>query len=45
VWANGFLDWIKPDPQPTAFKSPVPKEYYQKINDQFAKGQQPKANG
>jgi NADH-quinone oxidoreductase subunit A len=39
AWVNGFLDWIKPDPQPTEFKSPVPKKYYEKINVDFANSQ------
>lgn len=26
AWVNGYLDWIKPDPKPTEYKSPVPKE-------------------
>jgi len=32
AWVNGFLDWIKPDPKPTEYRS------------HFAKGQHPKAN-
>ena len=36
AWVNGFLDWIKPDPQPTAYKSPVPKKHYEKVNEQFS---------
>lgn len=44
AWRNGFLDWIKPDPQATAYKSPVPKTYYEKINEQFAGGRKPKAD-
>jgi NADH-quinone oxidoreductase subunit A len=44
AWVNGFLDWIKPDPTPTEYKSPVPKKYYDKVNEHFAKGQHPKAN-
>jgi NADH-quinone oxidoreductase subunit A len=36
AWVNGFLDWIKPKPQPTAFTSPVPKDFYNKINKQFS---------
>jgi NADH-quinone oxidoreductase subunit A len=36
AWVNGFLDWIKPEPSPTEFKSPVPNELYKKINDQYA---------
>ena len=35
AWVNGYLDWIKPDPQPTAFKSPVPKTLYDKINEKY----------
>ncbi|MBA4145778.1 MAG: NADH-quinone oxidoreductase subunit A, partial [Cytophaga sp.] len=26
AWSNGHLDWVKPDPQPTDFKSPVPTD-------------------
>jgi NADH-quinone oxidoreductase subunit A len=44
AWRNGFLDWIKPDPQPTEYKSPVPKTYYEKINEQFADGRKPKSD-
>jgi NADH-quinone oxidoreductase subunit A len=36
AWVHGYLDWIKPDPKPTPHDSPVPKEYYQKINQQYA---------
>lgn len=36
AWVNDYLDWIKPDPQPTNYKSPVPKAYYEKINQRFA---------
>lgn len=39
AWVNGYLDWIKPDPKPTEYKSPVPKEMYQKINVQYGKDQ------
>jgi len=35
AWANGFLDWVKPEPKPTEFHSPVPKELYDKINEQY----------
>ncbi|HEY3403187.1 MAG TPA: NADH-quinone oxidoreductase subunit A [Ohtaekwangia sp.] len=37
AWVNGYLDWVKPDPRPTVYKSPVPKELYQKINEQYEK--------
>ncbi len=35
AWANGFLDWIKPSPEPTEYTSPVPKNLYDKINSQY----------
>ena len=39
AWVNGFLDWVKPDPRPTEYKSPVPKEFYDQINQRYAKKQ------
>jgi NADH-quinone oxidoreductase subunit A len=41
AWAKGFLDWIKPEPQPTPYKSPVPQLYYEKINETYADGKRP----
>lgn len=38
AWVNGFLDWIKPDPQPTKHESPVPRSHYDAVNQKFAKG-------
>ncbi len=35
AWVNGFLDWIKPSPNPTQYKSPVPKTHYDEINRKF----------
>jgi NADH-quinone oxidoreductase subunit A len=35
AWVHGYLDWIKPDPQPTPHISPVPKHLYEKINQQY----------
>ncbi len=32
AWVNGHLDWVKPDPKPTEYKSPVPKELYEQFN-------------
>ena len=43
AWVKGHLDWIKADPKTEEHSSPVPKEYYQKINQQYA--QKPKASG
>ena len=37
AWVNGHLDWIKPEPSPTQMKSPVPKELYRKINEEYAR--------
>lgn len=35
AWVNELLDWVKPDPKPTAYSSPVPKSLYEKINERF----------
>lgn len=35
AWKNGHLDWIKPNPRVTDFKSPVPSEFYKKINERY----------
>lgn len=35
AWVKGHLDWVKPDPKPTSFSSPVPKEHYQAINEKY----------
>ncbi|MBA4055065.1 MAG: NADH-quinone oxidoreductase subunit A, partial [Marivirga sp.] len=35
AWVNGYLDWVKPNPSPTAFKSKVPKELYDTINEKY----------
>jgi len=37
AWANGYLDWIRPKPDVTEFKSPVPGEMYKKINERYDK--------
>lgn len=36
AWKNGHLDWIKSKQEVTNFKSPVPRELYKKINEQYA---------
>ena len=41
AWANGHLDWIKPDPKPTEFSSPVPKDSYHAINEKYKNSRQP----
>jgi NADH-quinone oxidoreductase subunit A len=35
AWINGFLDWVKPDPKPTGFKSPVPRRMYDALNEKY----------
>jgi NADH-quinone oxidoreductase subunit A len=35
AWVNGHLDWIKPEPSPTGYKSPVPKKLYENINQKY----------
>jgi NADH-quinone oxidoreductase subunit A len=35
AWVNGYLDWVKPNPSPTEFKSKVPKELYATINEKY----------
>jgi NADH-quinone oxidoreductase subunit A len=37
AWVNGYLDWVKPEPGTTDYKSPVPKELYDKINERYSK--------
>lgn len=45
AWANGHLDWIKPEPKPTRIKSPVPAQLYEKINQQYSGSRPSKAEG
>jgi NADH-quinone oxidoreductase subunit A len=35
AWVKGHLEWIKPEPSTTDYKSPVPKEFYDRINQQY----------
>ena len=37
AWKHGHLDWIQPKQEVSDFKSPVPKELYQKINERYSK--------
>ena len=36
VWANGYLDWVRPDPKPTGYESPVPRSHYDEHNRKFS---------
>jgi NADH-quinone oxidoreductase subunit A len=35
AWVNGFLDWVKPELTTTDYKSPVPKNLYDKVNERY----------
>lgn len=37
AWVNGYLDWVKATPSPTEYKSPVPKELYETINERYSR--------
>jgi NADH-quinone oxidoreductase subunit A len=37
AWVHGHLDWIKPEPDPSLYKSPVPRDLYQQLNRKFEK--------
>lgn len=36
AWAQGFLDWIKPEQSFTKVSSEVPQELYDKINEKYS---------
>ena len=35
VWKMGHLDWVKSKPQASDYKSPVPAELYEQINEKY----------
>ncbi|MFL5730162.1 MAG: NADH-quinone oxidoreductase subunit A [Cytophagaceae bacterium] len=35
AWVKGFLEWVKPEPEPEQFQSPVPKSLYEEINKKY----------
>lgn len=35
AWINGLLDWIKPEQKQTDFKSNVPRELYDRVNEKY----------
>jgi NADH-quinone oxidoreductase subunit A len=41
AWVNGFLDWVKPNPSPTQYKSVVPASFYAAINKKYGSKEQP----
>ena len=36
AWVHGHLEWIRPDPKPTPYTSPVAKSHYDKINRKYS---------
>lgn len=37
VWKRGYIDWVKPTQQTTAFESKVPLDLYHSINKKYRK--------
>jgi NADH-quinone oxidoreductase subunit A len=35
AWVKGHLNWVKPNPEISTFKSPVPSEWYERINQKY----------
>jgi NADH-quinone oxidoreductase subunit A len=35
AWVNGLLDWVKPEQKQTDYKSVVPKDFYDRINNKY----------
>lgn len=35
AWRNGFLEWEKPNPSPTVYKTKVPSRMYEAINEKY----------
>lgn len=35
VWVNGYLNWVKPEQKLPDFKSPVPKNLYEQVNEKY----------
>jgi NADH-quinone oxidoreductase subunit A len=35
AWVNGLLDWVKPEQKQSDFKSTVPGELYDQVNDMY----------
>jgi NADH-quinone oxidoreductase subunit A len=38
AWAKGHLDWVKPEPKISDYRSPVPKKLYDQINERYKNG-------
>jgi NADH-quinone oxidoreductase subunit A len=35
VWVKGYLNWVKPEQKLPDFKSPVPKNLYERVNQKY----------
>ena len=35
AWVKGHLNWVKPQPEISTYKSPVPAELYEKFNEKY----------
>jgi NADH-quinone oxidoreductase subunit A len=35
AWVNGLLDWVKPEQKPTDYKSVIPKQLYDRVNEKY----------
>jgi NADH-quinone oxidoreductase subunit A len=35
AWVNGLLDWVKPEQKQSEYKSNVPRELYEKLNEKY----------
>lgn len=35
AWVNGLLDWVKPQQRPSDYKSIVPKNLYDQVNEKY----------
>ncbi|MFN8354003.1 MAG: NADH-quinone oxidoreductase subunit A [Spirosomataceae bacterium] len=35
AWVKGHLDWVRPQPKTPVFKSKIPTELYQKVNEKY----------
>ncbi len=36
AWVKGYLDWVKPEPVATNYKSNIPADLYAKVNEKYS---------
>ncbi len=44
AWQNGFLDWVSPNRKLPTSDSPVPAEFYQKVNQKYLHATNPRTS-